>query len=83
VNIEKIGEPIRVLAAFSGGAIEPVRFKWRGRTLKIDAVNGRWIDRQGAAYSLHYSVQSGDETYCLHYSSREIQWWLDELIVEA
>jgi len=82
MNIEKIGEPIRVLAAFSGGAIEPIRFDWAGRTRRVEAVNGRWTDRQGEAYSLHYSVQAGDETYYIHFDSKQVQWWLDEVIVE-
>jgi hypothetical protein len=81
VNIEKIGEPIRVLAAFSGGAVQPLRFKWHGRTYKVEAINGRWVDRQGETYSLHYSAQVGLETYYLHFSSKEIQWWLDEVVV--
>ena len=56
---EAIGEPIRVLAAFSGGRIQPLRFRWSGRAYKIDAINARWVDRQGDHYSLHYSVQVG------------------------
>jgi len=81
MNIEEIGEPIRVLAAFSGGSAEPVRFRWAGRTYKIDTINGRWIDRSGEGYSLHYSVQIGQETYYLHFASQEVQWWLDRLIL--
>ncbi len=81
MDIEKIGEPVRVLAAFGSGAAEPLRFNWHGRTYKVDAINGRWIDRQGDAYSLHYSVQSAGQTYYLHFDSGEIQWWLDETIV--
>lgn len=81
MNVEKIAEPIRVLAACSGGTIEPLRFVWAGRTLRIDRVNARWIDRQGDRYRLHYSVQVGEETYYIHFSSEEVQWWLDEIIV--
>jgi hypothetical protein len=81
MRIETIGEPIRVLAAFSGGSIQPLRFRWGGRAYRIDAINGQWVDRQGDNYSLHYSVQVGEETYYLHFASSEVQWWLDELIV--
>lgn len=83
MNIEEIGEPIRVLAAFSGGAAEPLRFAWADRTYKITRINGRWTDRQGDHYSLHYSVQAGDETYYIHFSSKEVQWWLDQVILEG
>ena len=82
MNIVEIGEPIRVLAAFSGGGTEPLRFRWQGQGYEIDAVNGRWIDRAGRSCSLHFSVQVGDETYYLHFSTEEMQWWLDRVIVE-
>ncbi len=81
MRIEEIGEPIRVLAAFSGGTARPLRFRWNGRVCKIDAINARWVDRQGDVYRLHFSVQVGDETYYLHFSSKEVQWWLDQVIL--
>ena len=82
MNIEAIGEPIRVLVDFSGGRAEPLRFRWGGRTYKISGVNGRWIDRGGDGYRLHYSVQADDQTWYLHFASRDVQWWLDQVIVE-
>jgi len=82
MNVEKVKEPIRVLAACGGGRIDPVRFRWGQRTYKVDAVNGRWIDRRGEGYCLHYSVQAGGQTYLLHFSSKEVQWWLDEVVMD-
>ncbi len=82
MNVEKIDEPVGVLASFAGGTAEPLSFSWGRRTYKVEAVNGRWIDRQGDVYSLHYSVQSSGQTYFLHYSSKQVQWWLDEVITE-
>lgn len=81
MNIEKIDEPIRVLAVCAGGSMEPLRFEWHGRTYRVAAINGRWVDRQGSDYSLHYSVQVGDETCYLHFDASEVQWWLDQMIV--
>ncbi len=81
MRIERIEEPVQVLAAFSGGSVEPVRFRWAGRSHKVTAINGQWVDRQGDNYSLHYSVQVGEETYYLHFSSKEVQWWLDQVVV--
>lgn len=82
MNIEEIREPIRVLAAFGGGQAEPVRLEWAGRTYKISAVNCSWTDPSGEGYSLHYSVQVGDETYYLHFDSAQVQWWLDQVVVQ-
>ena len=81
VEMQEIAEPIRVLASFSGGAVRPLRFSWTGRTFRVEAVNGRWVDRQGDAYTLHFSVQAGGETYFIHFSSTEVQWWLDQVAV--
>jgi len=83
MNIEPIGEPVRVMAVFSGGQAQPVRFHWGNRTYEVDAINGQWVDRRGDGYSLNYSVQVGDETYYLHFSSTEVQWWLDQVILDG
>ena len=80
---EKIGEPIRVIASFSAGAVKPVRFHWQGRTYQVESINGQWLDRQANNYSLHYSVQAGQETYYIHFSSQDVQWWLDEVILDG
>jgi hypothetical protein len=80
MTIEELHEPIRVLADCSAGRIEPLRFEWSGRTFRVEAVNGRWLDRRADGYCLHYSVQSGEETYYLHFASGEVQWWLDRLV---
>ena len=81
VDIQEISEPIRVLAVFSGGSIRPIRFHWTGRTFRIDAVNGQWVDRRGDGYRLHFSVQAGGDTYFIHFSSTDVQWWLDQVAV--
>jgi len=82
MNIEKIGEPIRVLADCEGGRMRPLRFRWAGRSYKVQAVNARWIDRRGEVYGLHYSVQAGGQTYYLHFDSKQVQWWIDETILD-
>ena len=82
MRIEEISEPIGVLAACSGGQMRPLRFRWKGRDYPVEAINGRWIDRGGAGYSLHYSVQADGQTYYLHFAGPEVQWWLDKTLVE-
>ena len=81
--IEKIGEPIRAVASFSGGCAKPVSFHWQGRNYQIESINGRWVDRQNNSCSLHYSVQVGQETYYIHFSSQDVRWWLDEVILDG
>ncbi len=83
MEIVKINEPIRVLAAFARGGIQPLRFKWENRSYTIERINGEWLDRADEADAWHFSVQVGTTTYFLHYASRDLQWWLDELINEG
>lgn len=82
MEIQKIGEPIRVVAECAGGQIEPLRFTWSGRTFEISDVNGRWIDRTARGYRLCYSVQARDQTFYLHFDSVGVQWWVDQVVVE-
>ena len=82
MNIETVDEPVRVLAVFSAGQVDPVRFRWGGREFEIFSINGRWTDRQLGICMYCYSVQVGDETYYLRFSSDDLQWWLDQVIVD-
>ena len=82
MRVEDIGERIEVLAVCSVGGVKPLRFTWSGRAYEIQTVNARWTDRAGGSYSLHYSVQVGDETYLLRFSGADLQWWLDQQMVD-
>ena len=81
MNIERIDQPVRVLAAFEGGQCSPMRFVWNGRTYAVDRVNGRWVDRQGDAPALNYSVQVGDQTYYLRFDTEQMLWRLEQVIL--
>jgi len=82
MNVVEIGEPIGVLAAFSGGGVEPLKFRWGPKAYGVEAINGKWIDRAGPGPTLHFSVQVAAETYYIHFDSAETQWWLDQVITE-
>jgi len=81
MDIHDLHEPIRVVAVCSGGTMQPREFRWGARTYEVEAVNGRWVDRSPDGYRLHYSVQSGRETFLIHFAGAEVQWWLDRVIV--
>ena len=81
MNIERINQPVGVLAEFTGGECKPLRFLWKRRTYEVDCVNGRWIDRHGETPTLNFSVQVGEETYYLRFLTGPMQWWLEQVIV--
>lgn len=81
MNIERIDEPIRVVASFSKGEVRPLRFRWGGRDYPVSRINARWTDRDADAPRLHFSAQVGEETYYLHFDTAELTWRLDQLVV--
>lgn len=81
MNIERIDEPIRVVASFADGRVRPLSFRWGGRDYRVRRVNAHWTDRDADAPRLHFSVQVGEETYYLHFETAEACWRLDQLVV--
>jgi hypothetical protein len=50
MNIERIHQPVGVVAEFTAGRCDPVRFLWQRRTHEVARINGRWVDRQPAGH---------------------------------
>jgi len=74
---ESLNDPVDVLTAFVSGAIEPLRFRWKGRVVRIRAVTGRWSRREGQTMLRFFSVKgNADETYELCYDPRGPRWIL-------
>jgi len=75
--IHEINEPVTVLTRFSGGQLDPLRFKWKNRVFDVDRVTGKWEEHDGQ-YKLHYfSVITGEEDfYELVYNTRTMGWTL-------
>jgi hypothetical protein len=75
--IQEINEPVTVLTRFSGGQLDPLRFKWKNRVFDVDRVTGKWEEHDGQ-YKLHYfSVITGEEDfYELVYNTRTMGWTL-------
>ena len=75
--IQDINEPVTVLTRFSGGQLDPLRFKWKNRVFNVDRVTGKWEEHDGQ-YKLHYfSVLTSEEDfYELVYNTRTMGWTL-------
>ena len=44
---ESLNDPVDVLTAYVEGGMQPLRFRWRGRTIRVRKVTGRWNRREG------------------------------------
>jgi len=75
--VKDVGEPIAVLARFSRGQVDPLRFKWNRRVYDVDRVSGKWEEHEGQ-YKLYYFavVTDVEDYYELIYSTRTMGWTL-------
>jgi hypothetical protein len=74
---ESLNDPVDVLTAFVNGAIEPLRFRWKGRVVRIRSVTGRWTRREGQTMLRYFSVEgNATDTYELCYDPRIPRWIL-------
>ena len=74
---ESLNDPIDVLTAFTQGKVEPLRFRWKGRVIRVGAITGRWSRREGQTLLRYFSVESPSrETYEMYYDPRGPRWIL-------
>jgi len=74
---ESLNDPVDVLTAFVDGRIQPLRFRWQGRVVRVRKVTGRWTRREGMTVLQCFSVESGSaDTYELCYDPRGPRWTL-------
>ena len=74
---ESLSDPVDVLTVFVDGAMRPLRFRWKGRVVRVRKVSGQWVRREGSALLRYFSVEgSGADTYELCYDPRGPTWVL-------
>jgi hypothetical protein len=82
--IQEINEPIAVLTRFSGGQLDPLRFKWNNRVFDIERITGKWEEHDGQ-YKLHYFsvITKEEDFYELIYNTRTMGWTLSRTDLEG
>ena len=74
---ESLSDPVDVLTVFVDGAMRPLRFRWKGRVVRVRRVSGQWVRREGSALLRYFSVEgSGSDAYELCYDPRGPSWVL-------
>ena len=74
---ESPGDPVDVLTAYVEGTVQPLRFRWKGRVVRVRKVTGRWARRDGQSVLRYFAVEGeGDSTYELCYDPRGSRWSL-------
>ena len=74
---ESLSDPVDVITAFVEGGIQPLRFRWQGRVVRVRKVTGQWSRREGQTVLRYFAVESaGGESYELCYDPRGPRWIL-------
>jgi hypothetical protein len=81
---ESLNDPVDVLTAFVDGGMKPIRFRWKGRVIRVRKVTGQWNRRDGQAVLRFFAVQGPtDESYELCYDARGPKWILSRAWTDA
>lgn len=79
---EEIGEPIEVVAIFSGGKGRPYSFEWRGRKYKVETISLEHQEREGKDKVFCYAVTAANNQYELSFNSNQLTWELERVWTE-
>jgi len=83
-TIEEVNEPIDVVTVFRHGAMAPVKFRWAGRTYRVERVAYRWVSREGAHPIYHFCVLTADDQTCeIELHTRNMRWTIARLRMEG
>ena len=81
--LEKLNDPIQVLAQFNGKKIMPEFFKWRDKTYKIEKLNMVHKERDGNDKIYYFSVTDNANFFRLAFFTRDLSWKIEELWYEG
>ena len=75
--LESLSDPVDVLTAFVDGRMRPLRFRWKGRVVRVRRITGEWSRREGQSVLQYFAVEGvGTDTYELCYDPRGPRWIL-------
>ncbi len=82
--LEQLNQPIEVLGYFGEGRMRPLRFRWRGRVVRVRRVTGEWSRPEGAGRVHYYSVVADNADYFeLAYDVDQSAWRLCRAWLES
>ena len=74
---ESLSDPVDVLTSFVEGQMQPLRFRWKGRVVRVKKVSGQWVRREGQTQLRYFAVEGPqNDTYELCYDPRGPRWVL-------
>jgi hypothetical protein len=84
MHYEKMNEPIEMIAHFAPGRLQPLRFLWKGRAHKIEAVRGRWTTLEGQRKSYRFAIHAEGIGGCeLAFELDTMLWSIQTIAVDS
>ncbi|PIP33776.1 hypothetical protein COX69_03735 [Candidatus Falkowbacteria bacterium CG_4_10_14_0_2_um_filter_48_10] len=81
--LEKIDEPIDVLASFGHPLVSPKFFRWRRKTYRVEKVNLVYREAEGQDKIYYFAVTDSANYFKLAFFTRDLSWRLRELWSEG
>lgn len=75
--MNQFNEPINVWVLFTGSAVQPWCFFWKGRQIKVEKINLVHTSKEGVNIFYHFSISSGGNFYCLRFDVNKLKWSLE------
>ncbi len=74
----ELNDRVEVYTVFHdrGRKIEPVKFRWRGRTYAIEEITYTWKSIKGATEFIHFAVRDMSDLFELVFNTRTFVWEL-------
>ncbi|MFH2204355.1 MAG: hypothetical protein ABIJ96_14655 [Elusimicrobiota bacterium] len=79
MGVEKVDEPVKVGAVFSGSSILPKWFVWSRRKYTVESVDMMWKGLLGDVPVRYFSVSDGANTYQLRLNQKTLEWRLERV----
>lgn len=83
MHVEKLDEPIRVVADFNGNKVRPLAFQRGNKRYDIASVNLVYRRRVGDRYHWCFAVSDEANTYVLFYNPEKLRWTLREIQMDG
>jgi len=77
--IEKINEPVQVIARFEKRVLSPLFFSWRHRDYRIKKIEFVHTHHQGTAKLFFFSALGTEANYELIFNSQNFTWRLGKI----
>jgi hypothetical protein len=77
--MEKINEPIQVIARFEKGHLLPLYFFWRNRDYQVKKIEFVHTHSQGTAKLFLFSAVGTEANYELIFNSQDFTWRLGKI----